>query len=198
MDTKVQQTWEDFLNPDVVRPVLISTSIYIAGFEALKDSIIGRIRDFFCYGFDESGDKIDPRYQSEVLSRSKSPVYASLNWLKEMNAIDDADIESFECIKSCRNDLAHRLFSIIGSDFAPPDFATRFQEMATLLRKIEVWWIKEVEIPTNPDFDGQEISEDGIVPGRSIGLQLLCDIALGDETRSRFYFKEFRKQTKKA
>jgi hypothetical protein len=196
MDTKVQQTWEDFLNPDVVRPVLISTSIYIAGFEALKDSIIGRIRDFFCCGFDKSGDKIDPRYQSEVLSRSRSPVYASLDWLKEMNAIDDADIDAFDRIKRCRNDLAHRLLSMLGSEVAVPDFAKSFQEMATLLRKIEVWWIKEVEIPTNPDFDGQEISEDGIVPGRSIGLQLLCDIALGDETRSRFYFKEIRKQAR--
>ena len=61
MDAKVQPSWEDFLNPDVVRPVLISASIYIAGFEALKDAIIGRIRDFFSYGFDESGDKISPK-----------------------------------------------------------------------------------------------------------------------------------------
>jgi len=196
MDTKVQQAWEDFLNPDVIRPVLISASIYIAGFEALKDSIIGRIRDFFCHGFDESGDKIDPRYQSKVLSRNKSPVYASLEWLKEMNAIDDADIESFERIKSCRNDLAHRLFSIIGSEFTPPDFATRFQEMATLLRKIEVWWIKEVEIPTTPDFDGKEVTEDGIIPGRLIGFQMLCDIALGDEDRSHFYIEELRKHAR--
>ena len=195
MDTKVQQTWEDFLNPDVIRPVLISASIYIAGFEALKDAIVERIRDFFCHGFDEYGDKIDPRYQSEVLSRNRSPVYASLDWLKEMNAIDDADIRSFEGIKNCRNDLAHRLLSMLGSEVAVPDFAKSFQDMATSLRKIEVWWIKEVEILTNPDFDGQEISEDEIVPGRSIGLQLLCDIALGDETRSRFYIEEFRKRT---
>ena len=61
METKVQQTWEDFLNPDVIRPVLISASIYIAGFEALKDAMVERIRDFFCCGFDESGDQIDPR-----------------------------------------------------------------------------------------------------------------------------------------
>ena len=166
MDTKVQQAWEDFLNPDVIRPVLISASIYIAGFEALKDSIIGRIRDFFCHGFDESGDKIDPRYQSKVLSRNKSPVYASLEWLKEMNAIDDADIESFERIKSCRNDLAHRLFSIIGSEFTPPD------------------------------FDGKEVTEDGIIPGRLIGFQMLCDIALGDEDRSHFYIEELRKHAR--
>ena len=44
MDSKVQHSWEDFLNPDVMRPVLLSASIYIAGFEALKDGIIGRIR----------------------------------------------------------------------------------------------------------------------------------------------------------
>jgi len=92
--------------------------------------------------------------------------------------------------------LAHRLFSMLGSEVTPPDFAKRFQEMAALLRKIEVWWIKEVEIPTNPDFDGQEISENGIVPGRVMGLQLLCDIALGDEDRSRFYIEEFRKRAK--
>jgi hypothetical protein len=196
MDTKVQQSWGDFLNPNVVRPVLISASIYIAGFEALKDAIVRRIRDFFCYGFDGSGEKIDPKYQSDVFTRNKSPVYASLDWLKEMNAIDDADIEAFERIKSCRNLLAHRLFSLLASEDNPPDFATRFQEMVTLLRKIEIWWVKEVEIPTNPDFDGQEIDEDGIVPGPLISLQILCDIALGDETKSRLYIEEFRKRAK--
>jgi hypothetical protein len=34
------------------------------------------------------------------------------------------------------------------------------------------------------------------VPGRVMGLQLLCDIALGDEDRSRLYIEEFRKQAK--
>ena len=198
MESKVHQSWEEFLNPDVVRPVLISASIYIAGFEALSDAIVGRIRTFFCNGFDEPGHKIDLRYQSDVLSRNRSPIYASLDWLKEMHAIDDADIDAFDRIKSCRNDLAHRLFSIVGSEFTPPDFATRFQEMAALLRKIEVWWIREFEIPTNPVFAGKEISDDGIVPGSVIGLHLLCDIALGDEHKSRFYMEEFRRQAKKA
>ena len=74
MDAKVQSSWEDFLNPEVIRPVLISASIYIAGFEALKDAIVGRIRDFFWYGFDESGDKIDPRYQSSLLRSLRAMV----------------------------------------------------------------------------------------------------------------------------
>lgn len=195
MDPKVRQSWEEFLNPEVTRPRLIAASIYIAGFEALKDSVVGRIRDFFWTGFDESGDKIDPKYQSDVLARNRSPSYASLEWLKEMHAIDDGDLAAFDRVKACRNTLAHKLFSTLGSEGLPPDFEQCFNDMVALLRKIEVWWITNVEIPTNPDYDGQDIDEGGIVPGPVMSIQLLWDIALGDDERSRFYYNEFHKRS---
>jgi len=195
MEAKVRQSWEEFLNPEVIRPRLIVASVYIAGFEALKDSIVGRIRDFFWTGFDESGDKIDPKYQSDVLARNRSPVYASLGWLKEMRAIDDGDLSVFDRVKACRNTLAHKLFSTLGSEGLPLDFEQCFSEMVALLRKIEVWCIVNVEIPTNPDYDGEDIDEEKIVSGRLISMQLLWEIALGDDERSRFYYDEFRKQS---
>ncbi len=195
MDPKVRQSWEEFLNPDVLRPRLIAASIYIAAFEALKDAIVENIRTFFWCGFDESGDKIDPKYHSDVLSRNRSPVHASLDWLKEMGAINEADLQAFERVKNCRNTLSHRLFDAIGSKGMPTDFEKCFGEMYDLLRKIDVWWIREVEIPTNPDFDGADIDEQGIVSGRELGLHLLCSIALGDEDACRAYFEEFRKRT---
>ncbi|MBI2350775.1 MAG: hypothetical protein HYV00_04740 [Deltaproteobacteria bacterium] len=179
----------------MLRPRLIAASLFIAGFESLKESIVGHIRDFFCQGFDEKGDIINPKYQAEVLSRNRSPVYASLAWLKDISAIDDTDIAAFERVKVCRNHVAHRLLELVENEGMPPDFADRFQEMAALLRKIEVWWIREVDIPTNPDFDGREIDEAVIIPGPVIGLQLLCDIALGSEERSRFYYEEMRKRS---
>jgi hypothetical protein len=195
MDPKVRRSWEEFLNPEVTRPRLIAASIYIAGFEALRDSIIGRIRDFFCTGFDKSGDKIDPKYESDVLSRNRSPLYASLDWLKGMNAIDDRDLRTFDRVKACRNTLAHKLLSVLGSEGLPADFEQCFTNMLGLLRKIEVWWIANVEIPTNPDFDSTDIDEDGIVPGPVICMQLLMEVALGDDERSKFYYDEFRKST---
>lgn len=194
MDPKFQQSWENFLNPAILRNHLISASIYIASFEALKDAVIGRTRDFFWNGFDQAGDRIDPKYGHDVLSRNKSTVYASLDWLKEMGAISDADIESFNHVKECRNVLAHRLLATLGSEGMPPDFQKRFQEMVALLHKIELWWIREVEIPTNPDFDEQDIDEDGIMPGRVMVIKLLCDIALGDDKSSRFYYEQFKKR----
>jgi hypothetical protein len=195
MDSKIGRSWEGFLNPEITRPRLIAASIYIAGFEILKDSIVGRVRNFFWTGFDESGEKIDTKYQSEVLARNRSPVYASLQWLKEMSAIDDSDLQVFDRVKICRNTLAHELFSMLISKGLPEDFDRCFGDMVALLRKIEVWWIINIEIPTNPDFDDKEVDENGIVPGPVMGMQLLMDIALGDEERSRFYYDEFRKQT---
>lgn len=192
MDGKVQQSWDEFLNPDILRPRLMNASIYIAGFEGLKRTIIHRARDFFSTGFSVSGDTIDPKYESDVLALSKSPLYASLGWLKKMNAIEDADIAAFERAKSCRNRLAHNLFMMLASEGLPTDFENCFRDMVDLLRKIEVWWIVNVEIPTNPDFDEQEIDEDDIVPGPVLGMQLLCDIALGDDKRSRVYYEKFR------
>lgn len=193
MDDEVQRAWEEFLNPDILRGRLISASIYIAGFESLKDTVEERPRDFYCNGFDEKGDRIDP-YKTNVLHRNRSPVHASLDWLKEMGAIEESDVEAFVRMKNCRNALAHDLLSAVGSKGMPADFVECFQGMVALLTKIEVWWVKNVEIPINPDFDEEEIDMDKIMPGRVMALRLLFDIALGDEKTSRYYYDEFRKR----
>ena len=197
MDDKVRQAWEDFLNPDLVRHRLISAALYIAAFESLKDSIVVRIRDFFTHGFDENGDIISPRYKSDVLNNNQNRVLASLFWLKERGAIDETDVAAFERGKSCRNHLAHELYRVLGEHGLPPDFENRFRDMVTLLRKIELWWIVNVEIPINPDLDVNDIDVDGIIPGPVMSLQLLHDIALGSDKQCRFYYDEFLKQSKR-
>jgi hypothetical protein len=48
------------------------------------------------------------------------------------------------------------------------------------LRKIGVWWVVNVEIPTNLDFGGKEIDEEGVVPGTVLTLQMLIEVASGN------------------
>jgi hypothetical protein len=194
MDPNVHDSWERFLDPATLRSNLIRASTYIASYEILKETIIERIRGFFLIGFDESGYKIAPEYQSDVLSRNSSPAHASLDWLREQGAINSQDMAVFEKIKDCRNKLAHELLVILSSEGLPTDFDNCFHDMAKLLHKIEFWWIKEVDIPTDPAFDGKEIDDTDIVPGGMMVLQLLCDVALGNETASRLYIEEFRKR----
>lgn len=190
-----QQPPDDFLNPDITRGRLIAASVYVASFDSLKDAIVSRIRELFWRGFDQDGEKIDPRYASEVLSRNRSSVYASLQWLRENRVIVDADIETFDRIRACRNRLSHELLSLVADEGLPSGFNERFAEMLELLRKIEVWWVINFELPTSLEFAKREVDPSTVVPGRLVALQVLMDVALGDEERSWYYYRELKRRT---
>lgn len=191
MRDNIKKSWEKFLNPKTLRENLILASVFLSSFEILKECILERPKEMFIKGYSEkNGFILDEKYNSEVLSLNKSPIYASLEWFKVHGAINQEDIEIFTKIKNCRNELAHELPYFI-TEGIKSDPTPNFRSIIDLLGKIERWWVFNVEIPTNPDFDGAEVNENEILPGRLITLQLLTDIALGSEEISEYYYKEF-------
>jgi len=174
-----EDRWERFLDPDVVRPSLFMATMFITTFEILKNSIVDRIRDFYSIGWSGEGSSVSPEYKAKVLSRDKSPVYASLNWLHENQVINDYDLEIFEQLKSTRNLVAHQLFNIVTGQ-AESNHTEQFQVLVELLRKIEVWWVVNVELATDPDYADAKVDEEGIVPGAILSLQMLLEVASGN------------------
>ncbi|MGE7816892.1 hypothetical protein ACQKMW_26265 [Pseudomonas sivasensis] len=51
----VEKQWENLLTPAVMQERMIAVSLYITAYEMLKESIIGRLKDFYCIGFDAYG-----------------------------------------------------------------------------------------------------------------------------------------------
>ncbi|MDR3561462.1 MAG: hypothetical protein P4N59_08510 [Negativicutes bacterium] len=192
MDEKIANQWQEFLDPKILKPKLICASLFLAAFEVLKESIIGRLQSFYSFEWDQSGPIESEEYKVKVLSRSKSRLYASLGWLKENGVIDDADLALFETIKTCRNEVAHEIPGLAMGKMSGR-FAEHFADVVSLIRKVEVWWIVNVEIPTNPDFDGDEINEDEITPGPLLSIQMMIEIALGADDESNKYINEFQK-----
>ncbi|MGX8884023.1 hypothetical protein ACWWD9_12515 [Methylovorus sp. SPW-M1] len=137
-------------------------------------------------GIDENDMVIDDKYKKAVLSRNKNPLQASLDWLTENQVIDADDVESFERIRTTRNLLAHELPAMV-MGAKNLKHTERFQELVALLKKIEVWWVVNMEIPTNPDFDGQEIDEEGIVPGPVLMIQMMLEVLSGNEELLKHY-----------
>ena len=177
--TDTADQWERFLDPDVVRPSLFLATMFITAFEILKNSIVDDVRGFYTNGFDGNGLIVGDAYKSQVLAKNKSPIHASLQWLRENDAISDEDLITFEKLKITRNQLAHQLFAVVIGQ-AESAHEAQFADLVALLRKIGVWWVINVEIQTNPDFDGQEIDEAGIVPGAILSLQILIEVASGN------------------
>ncbi len=73
-----------------------------------------------------------------------------------------------------------------------------FPDLITLLKKVETWWILNVEIPTNEDFDGAEIDEAEVIPGRIMTLRTMLDVALGSEAEANAYLKALGEQRQAA
>lgn len=173
------ERWERFLDPDLVKPSLFLATMFITAFEILKNSTIDRLRNFYTNGWDETGPIISVEYQNRVLSRNKSALYASLDWLQESGALDSKDLEQYEKLKKTRNLLAHQLFEVVTGQ-VESNHEAHFEELLELLRKIEIWWVVNFEIATNPDFDEQHIDEASIVPGPILSLQMLIEVASGN------------------
>jgi hypothetical protein len=177
--TTTKEQWERFLDPEKVKPSLFLATMFITAFEILKDTIIDNIRDFYTNGFDDKGATVGPGYQSNVLNKNKSKLYASLQWLRENDVINDEDLILFENLKAIRNLLAHQLYSVVTGQ-VKSEHETQFEALMALLRKIGVWWVVNLEILNHPDFDREDIDEEGITPGAVLSLQLLIEVASGN------------------
>jgi len=190
MDEKVKASWERVLHPETLKTNIITASIFSMAFEMLKSSIIEKIESFFTNGFDENGKIVDPEYKEKVLSLNRSPLYASLKWLQDMDAIDDKDLERFEYIKRCRNTLAHEMLSFASSgvDFNVDE---TLNEMIKLLRKIEIWWFEYLEMAIDPEAYPEDLDLDQVIPGPVWSLQMLIDVALGPKEVATKYYNYF-------
>jgi len=158
-----------------MRDNLSKASFYLLCFEILKTSITDPVKSFFANEYENGIPKESQDYRQKVLNRNRSPAYASLDWLKEMGAISAHDIDAFKKSKDLRNTIAHESQRIITGSIEIHE--TDFDVILELLNKINTWWIREVEIPTNSEFDGSEINEGDILPGQVIVLNLIRSIA---------------------
>lgn len=187
---KVRQSWEKFLDPQSLRSNLIACSLFIVAWETFSNAVIDYLHSFYHLAHDSDDGPIAQAYQARVLDRHKSRLTASLLWFQEMGAIDQKDLELVDRIRQHRNELAHELPKYLCTADASVDTAL-FNELIELTAKIGRWWVLEVEVPTNPDFDNQEIDALGVQSGEMWFLELLLKIATGGEAESEAFYQEF-------
>lgn len=192
----VMQSWLKFLNPESLRSNLILASIYLAAWETFEHGVMGHIEGFYLVGFDQNGFKYSDGYK-QALARDKSPFRASMLWLQDMGVVDAADMELADRGRQHRNDIAHNLPAYVAKASHNVDVAL-LGELCALLNKIDVWWIRNVEIPTNSDFDDQDVDaipDSEIKSGNMLFLSMMFNIATGDESQASELYNEVVKMS---
>lgn len=178
-------------NQKQLRPFLITASLYIAAFELLKNSINKRIEEFFMVGTKCRSRNTQKDYDEEMRpyrekhkEKKDKKTYASLDWLVNMDAISEADIKKYDDVRILRNQIAHEMVDLVSVNIAEnlDKMNRQFVTMLELLRKIETYWILNVDIPCNPEFDGKDISAEDVIPGPSLAMEMLMNEALAQKT----------------
>lgn len=193
----VRQQWTDFLNPSVIRTRLVSVGLFMVAHEMLLASIKERLLEFYADDWFENGRaKQSEAYRKKVLPldpKGKSDALrASIAWLRKMDAVSYADEKSIQEFTDARNQIAHELRNVV-SGTRIPHFDTLFPCLVDLIVKIDKWWIMNVSIDTDPMFADREVNPDDIQPGSQILLQVLSQVALGQEEEAWALYNEFIK-----
>ena len=199
-------SWEKFLNPKKLKDSLIRASIYLSAYEVLKTSIIDHLTGFFAseWKFNKTTGQIETiqseSYRKKVRSLyPKDEFHSCCLWFFENKAIDKSDLDAIPKIRKHRNAIAHELPNFLGSPNYEVD-KTLLDKTIEIIEKVDKWWIKEIEVPTNPDFDDMDYDEikwDEVLSGNMILISFLSSIYDGDDTFLRLFHKEFVEKWKK-
>lgn len=188
------ESWEKITNPIVLRENLINASVYISAYEMCREFIVAKPRDFFTDNWGVDGEKLSAEYFDDVMRFDKSPLKASLLWFKSLNAINDQDISKFDEAREHRNEIAHNLPKFI-SDPAHEVNGRIFNELLEVTHKIGVFWIMNHELGINPDYDGQEVDESRIQIGTIMMINMMRQIAFGQEPEEGYFYNELKRRS---
>lgn len=199
MTTQYHKQWKNIFDKEELKGNINLIALFITIYELLEDRLKSYPKDFYTMvEFDEQAQK---NYEEHVMSlydehgcpgippRNKTLI-ASLIWFKTAGAINDKDIKLFTESRKLRNKIVHEMLATIteGTD----SIVEQFAQMYDLFRRIERWWILEVEVPISGDFPNlTEEEANGVMSGYMVVLDAIIDILATDSNKN---FKEICEQ----
>lgn len=174
----------------------------LIAYEQLADSVVHQVRGFYFIGVAPDGEDEDEislrQYVEKVLEPSKvkfkqppkewlkrrndsKEFFACCGWLVESGALTPDDVITLGRVRDVRNAVAHNAFDVIARDAVS---LADLDLMVAMSKRIDDWFLLNVELAINPEYDDQdheEIMANGATSLRAIILRLLQQIAHGDD-----------------
>ena len=176
--------WCNILDEGILKYNVSFAAMFVLNYECLKEYVIGQIREFYSENIHFEDDKMvceeSLSYKREVRTLDKNIENASLKWFIKENVITHEEYEIYQKIRQRRNDITHELLKNLNKGFNEQDVKL-FSALLDMYRKIDKWWINEIEIP----ISGNEIPDDydmeNVCGGQARVLSIINNIVLGNE-----------------
>lgn len=167
MKGSIAQEFNKFFETKKIVNNLTLAALYLTLFETLKKIIISNIV-FSMYDKNQVSTELQKFYLKKANGKIKKDKFlASLKWLKEIEAINEIDVAAIIKIRNHRNKIAHELMQFLIDPQIEIDTGLMVQ-IKHYIEIIERWWIRNVYLQYNQDYDQKEIMHDDLHSSRMI------------------------------
>lgn len=181
---KVKRDIKKISTPENLKRNLINASLIITAYELLNYAVIEKVQGFFeidkeqaSESYNEHKEQIEQLRKKLPKKRRRYPLLVYSLWFQKHEALTKKDVEDVFKIWEYRNKVTHELiYFLTDSDFEV-EVKYLFQ-IRDIIEKVDIWWMKEVEAPINPDIDLDKIKDAIIKSGRMIILDHLISTVL--------------------
>lgn len=179
--------WNNILNEDILKSNISFAALFVLHFECLKDYIITQPKTFYSDVEIKNGKlccEETEEYKKEVRALEKNIENASLRWFIDADAITQEGYNLYQELRERRNDITHELLKNLNNGFGEAD-AKLYIRLLELYRKIDKWWINEIEIPISGEVMPDEYDPEQVSGGQTMILSIINDIIF-DNNKERY------------
>ncbi len=184
MENDILNGFNNLINNEKIKDNMIFYSMYLLVFENLKENCISTVRSFFEEIKNVNGKNkivLSDEYkkiENKKINGKKNVFLAILDWFAEMGAISKEDFESFLEIRNDRNKISHELLKLLYND-SDEKMVQNFLKCIEIYKKIDKWWILNIEIPIAGEYNNDEILEDEVISGNLLMISIVLDNIYG-------------------
>lgn len=167
-------------------------ALFIGIYEHLEDTVLEHVEAFLCeevhvneegkWKFKHSEEYIE-RIKTRIVDEkgNKNKLKATMLWFVDEGAITQDDYATFLELKELRHSFAHEMTKHIWEGLREEN-AIAIVQLMELYRKIEKWWINEIEIPTTKDFPLDDYDREGVTSTALFTFEMMFNVLYGDKS----------------
>lgn len=121
------------------------------------------------------------KIENKKYKGKKNVFINTLDWIKNLDAISEKEFNKILEIRDDRNKIGHELLDLLLNDFEV-DMIGNFIELINICKKIDKWWINNIEIPIAGDDIAPGYDENGVMSGNWLLCEMLIDTIYGNKT----------------
>jgi len=193
---------ENLIDSEILKFNLQFISMFVALYENFCEGFKEQVKHFLCDWEIKDGKEVyteTSNYKKEIKNRvvddknNKDVLKATLLWFVDSGAITKLEYDVFLEIKSKRNSYVHEMSKYIYEGIPTSD-VNYLVNLMSLYRKLDKWWINEIEMPISgisDDYDKEDVKSLS-----TMTFEIMLDVLFGDNpNKYKEIYENFKETT---